>query len=279
MLVDNSTYKLVQKKTSNLRVAPTNVRTEDISTKEKEIMNDSVKENGIWEPLIINEQDEIISGQLRWQHAMANDIETVWCNQRNFDNKFDERICCLSQDYLHHNISDKDKYLFVKKAMEEDGKTYAEIAKALGVEEPTIRNWTKYPLYPSQIEDDAKHKQMLLDLPSKKKIAIQSITESKQFKNSIDDTLTLIEESESMPLGMQEAIRKQMNQGLYIDMKYRVWLKSKITSFIETYIPKDLDYKFTQRIKVLKLDYDVTLFKLIKGFTEGKIDLDGIEKE
>jgi len=256
-----------------LKVAPTNVRVEEIPSEEKEKMRRSVEHEGIKQPIIINENYEVVSGGVRWSAALAAGLERVPCIMRHFDNKYEERITCMLQDFFHHPVSQRAKHLFVKKCIEEDGMTIKDIAKSLGVTEFTVRRWANYNWVPEQIKDKPKYKQMYLLTPGKKKRAIESVLKHPEFKDDINRSLQLIEMTREAGLRELESIKKDINTGLWVDLDFRRKLANMETALIEVKIPKRLDLLFRKKLRIERKDFNKVLVDLIQKYVDGEVEV------
>jgi len=266
--------KIVWKDPKDLKVAPTNVRMDPITDEEKEIMKLSVMTEGIKEPIIINKDNEIVSGSLRWSAALANGLERIPCILTEFRDKYEERITCFLQDDLHHPISQRAKYEFVKKCVNEDHMSFADIARSVGKVEYTIRNWSKFEDFPEVIASSSKYKQKLLQASSKPRKALQAALSKGVFKNDFNKATQLIDlEAQGAPLAVIEGIAKDAQSGLNIDMDYRKYLNNIETSTLEIKIPKKLDILYRKKLKELDLDFTKTTTDLIQKFVNGEIVL------
>jgi len=270
---ENWTIEWVDPK--DLKVAPTNVRVEDISKVDKDIMDGSILTVGIKQPLIINENNEIVSGSLRWSSALRVGLKKVPVIRKKFKNKFEERITCMLQDDLHHPLTDRAKYEFVKKCIEEDGMTIYDIAKALGRSPETIRQWTKYEIIPEQIKGNEELERSFLETPRKKKLELQSIALTKYFKEEPQEYVKLVEKvrEEDIPLSTLEEVRKTSKANLPVDVDYVTGLSKVETELIKVKVPKNIMRLFKKRLFEEKRDFFKTIVDLMEAYGEWKIDL------
>jgi ParB/RepB/Spo0J family partition protein len=266
--------KIVYKDPTTLKVAPTNVRTEDITNEEKEEMKLSVQNSGIKEPIIINENDEVVSGGLRLAAALAAGLKEVPCVQKKFQDKYEERLTCFLQDNLHHPISQRAKYEFVKKAVEEDGKTFAQLAMDLGRTEYTVKQWSKYETFPEIVEKKPELKQVFFEASPKRAMLVKQILQKGEFKENPEKSIGLIEMlQEGTPLTVFEEISKDSTAGLPVDINYRKSLMEKELAHVEVKIPKDLDLMFRKKLREENRDYTRTIAELIQKYVSGEIKL------
>jgi len=270
---ENWTVEWVDPK--DLKVAPTNVRVEDISKIDKDIMDGSILTVGIKEPLIINENNEIVSGSLRWSSALRVGLKKVPVIRKKFKSKFEERITCMLQDDLHHPLTDRAKYEFVKKCIEEDGKTIYDIAKALGRSPETIRQWTKYEIIPEQIKGNEELERSFLETPRRKKLELQSIALTKYFKEEPQEYVKLVEKvrDEDIPLSTLEEVRKTSKANLPVDVDYVAGLTKIDTELIKVQVPKSIMKLFKKRLFEEKRDFFKTIVDLMEAYGQWKIDL------
>lgn len=253
-----------------LKVADTNNRTMPISDKEKFELRTSIGNIGVLEPVLLDEDNGIVSGQLRWAGAIAADRAKVPFIRMKFKDKFSARIASIVQDYLNHPLTDKDRYLFVKKAIDEDRKTLKEIADSLGIEEQTIRAWAKYEDVPAIISNDKALKQSFLDLPIKKKIATESILNRDPYKNDTGKAIEFIEFARNAPLRELEQVRKDVIKRTPVNAAARKQRLSENTTMLELRIPKYLDTSFRNTLRELNMDYVEVIIKLIENFVRTK---------
>jgi len=251
---------------AKLKVADTNNRRDEISESEKLEMRDSVSEIGIVDPILINMNNEIVAGQLRWASALAAGLKSVPFIRKDFKDKFSERIASIVQDYLHHPLSDEDKGNFVKKCLQVDGKTIPDIAKKIGVSELTIRNWLKFEDVPDNIKDDPQTVQTFLDLAIQKKNAATAILSRAPYKNDVQRSLKVVELISKAPMRDVSQMRKDVVRSTTIDEVARMNRLVESSVVMEIRIPKTLDFAFRQKIKAQKLDFVETVIKLIQDF-------------
>lgn len=229
-------------------------------------MNKSVSEVGIVEPILLNESNEIVGGQLRWSSALVEGLPSVSFIKMKFKDKFSERIASILQDYHHHPLSDRDKGLFVKRCIEEDNKTVEDVANSLGIDPQTVRNWLKWNKSPEAVENNKKLKQMYFDLPSKKRIAVRSILDRAPFKENDEKAIEVIEFAGSQSLRELEQARKDVIRKTPVDFaKRRERLKHE-TVLIEIKIPKYLDSAFRKKLKLENKDYTEVLIQKIEEY-------------
>jgi len=265
--------ELVFRDPKELKVAPTNVRMEPISEQDMNIMEASIRKIGVKTPIIINEKNEVVSGSIRWAAALAAGLDKVQCILRRFPSKFDERITCIVQDYHHHPLTDKERFMFVKKCVEEDGKTLDEIAEELGVSIWTVKQWAKWDEVPDVIKDNPKYRQAFLDTPRKKKLVLQGLLKKKPFKDDPELAMQMIDLAENLSLRELQSIRKDVTSGLYIDLDFRRKLVNMNTFLVEVKVPKTTDMFFRKKLRSERRDYVKTMIDLMEKYVKGEIEL------
>lgn len=249
-----------------IRVASTNNRTDPISERDKLELNNSIAEVGVVEPIILNENNEIVGGQLRWTSALVNNLASVPYIKIKFHDKFSERIASILQDYHHHPLSDKDKGLFVRRCVEEDKKTLQNIADSLGIEIQTVRSWLRWDQVPEIIEKNEKLKQTYFKLPFKKRIATESILSRSPYKDDQEKAIEIIEFASEAPLRELEQARKDVVKRTPVDAEKRKLRLKQNCILIEVKIPKYLDNVFREKLRKENKDYTEVLVQLIEEY-------------
>jgi ParB family chromosome partitioning protein len=249
-----------------IRVAETNNRTDPISERDKMELNKSISEVGVVEPVILNENNEIVGGQLRWTSALVNNLKSIPYVKMKFHDKFSERIASILQDYHHHPLSDKDKGLFVRKCIEEDKRTLEDIATSLGIEIQTVRSWLRFDQVPKVIEENAKLKQSYFKLPFKKRIATESILSRAPYKDDQEKAIELIEFASEAPLRELEQARKDVVKRTPVNAEQRKLRLKQNCVLIEVKIPRYLDNVFREKLRKENKDYTEVLVSLIEQY-------------
>ena len=269
------TFKgLVFKDPKTLKLAPTNVRIDPISETEYQEIKNSIMTEGIKEPIIINTRDEVVSGGIRWRVALDLGLPEIPCIVKEFRDNFEERITCFVQDDLHNPLSDRDKGEFVRKAIVEDGKTIEEIASSVGKSPQAVRAWARMLEIPEVIEDKPKTVQTYLMLPSKKKLAVQAILKSPQFRDKPEQSVELVEKSDKLSLRALEEIRKDVSSGVPIDIDFRIQLDTESTRLLEIKIPDKVYLLFNKRAKLEGKDPKKVIVALFELYAQGKVQVE-----
>jgi ParB/RepB/Spo0J family partition protein len=249
-----------------LHVADTNNRTVEIPENERAEMDNSVLTEGIIDPIVINVDNGIVQGQLRWKSALRLDLKTVPFIRMEFKDKYSERIASMAQDELHHKLESLDKYLFVTKCLAEDGKTYQSIADSLGKHVETIRAWANFQNVPKVIKDNKKAVDKFMDLTGKKRQAVRSVLDRPAYVNDISKSLAFIEFAGDAPIRDLEQAKKDAGLGSPIDADARKQRLQERTILIEIKIPKHLDKSFREKLKKNNEDYVIVLEQLITAY-------------
>jgi hypothetical protein len=249
-----------------IKVAETNNRKDPISERDKMELNKSISEVGVVEPVILNENNEIVGGQLRWTSALVNNLKSIPYVKMKFHDKFSERIASILQDYHHHPLSDKDKGLFVRKCIEEDKRTLEDIADSLGIEVQTVRSWLRFDQVPKVIEENDKLKQSYLKLPFKKRIATESILSRAPYKDDQEKAVELIEFASEAPLRELEQARKDVVKRTPVNAEQRKLRLKQNCVLIEVKIPRYLDNVFREKLRKENKDYTEVLVQLIEEY-------------
>jgi hypothetical protein len=249
-----------------LKVAPTNNRITAISDNDRLEMAASIGEIGVVEPVILNEKNEIVQGQLRWSGALTKGIQKIPFIRMRFSNQFAERIASIIQDYLHHGLTDKDRYAFVKKCVDEDGKTYEDIAISLGINVETVRSWAKYQDVPKIIAKEEKAKQTLFNMPIKKKLLTDAVLKREPYCNDVEKAIDFIEFAANSPLREIEQAKKDVVAKTPVDIVARRQRLQENTTLLEIRIPKYLDTAFRNKLRKLNADYTEVLVSLIEKY-------------
>jgi len=109
----------------------------------------NIKTIGMLEPIIINKDDEILAGQLRWWCALNNNFEEVpvividteeIAKQTGKSKNVVETLIALSSDMFKFKLKADDKHRAIELLKKEGLKT-SEIAESLGVSERSVVMW------------------------------------------------------------------------------------------------------------------------------------------
>lgn len=249
-----------------LTVAPTNNRTIPIAETDKLEMNSSIREIGVVEPIIINTKNQIIQGQLRWASAISNNLDSVPYIKMEFPDTFSERVTSIIQDYLHHPLEEMDKFYFTKHCVEDDGKTFKDIAQALGVTEQVVRGWSRWDETPKVVEHIPEAKKRILGLPNKKKLIVNAVLNKPEYENDVNKSMNLIGAAEKLSLRGLEQIKKDVNKHTVVDENSRVKRQQENCTLMQIKIPKHIDIAFTKKLRILGWDFEATIIKLMEDF-------------
>lgn len=260
-----------------LQVAETNNRTIPISEAERDEMDKSVIENGVTEAVILNMEDKIVSGQLRWQSALRTNQAEIPFVKMQFKDKYSERIFSMLQDDQHHRLEQVDLITFVKKCVAMHGKSIAQIAKSLGKDACALRSLVNSETIPSVIADDPKLVDKYNDLTYKRRNAVKSVLDKPSYKEDYVKAQDFINFALDAPLRELEQARKDACLGSPIDAKARKNRLKERTILIEVKIPQNVDKDFRNALKKNNKDYVVIIEKLITGYSRGIFDISLVE--
>jgi ParB family chromosome partitioning protein len=255
---------------SLLKVAPTNNRKTPISDTEKEEMKRSILTSGVIEPIIINEDNLVVSGQLRWAGALSAGLKKIPFIRMKFNDRFSERVVSLVQDYFHHDLTASDRGWFAKRAVEEDHKTTKFIAETLGLEEETVKNWLRALDIPKVLDKMPKSKQQFLSSSHKKRLATKAILESPEFREDPNKAVKLVEFSSKAPLREIESIRKDVTKHTPIDIESRTKRLEGFNTLIEVKVPRYLEYEFRKQLLKRHEDFVNVLIFLMEKYVRGE---------
>jgi hypothetical protein len=267
-----------------LKLSPNNNRTFPITEKEKAEMKSSIDNIGVVEPIIINKNNEIVSGGLRWAGALASGVDKIPFIRMDFPSDYEERIVSLLQDYFKHMITARDRKRFVENQLKtlfsgtkeefkkskwwspHGDKRITRIANDLGVNEQTIRRWLEWEEIPCELETKPKLIETFLEQNAKKQSVLRSILKTPQFKNDEKKQEELMEFSEEATLGEVQDVRKDAGDGVPVKISERLERTMQRAVLLEFKIPATLDHEFSKILTQLNLDRTTVLVELIENY-------------
>lgn len=230
-----------------LKVSPTNTRICVPDEDRLDTLVNSAKSIDITEPITVNEDYEIVDGQLRFIVAKKLGKKTIRAKVCRFKSKYHEAVVSFLTDSSRIPLSDRDKYNFVQMC-KKMGKSIEDIAIDLGVSTTTVRGWDDWGKTPDVIEEIKKDVTKSVEIAEslqryenagiKKKTIIDDILQSKQFRNP-DKALELIKASD-LPLREFENIKKETKDGLPVDLEHRRRLYQENVKLFSLRIPEKL---------------------------------------
>jgi len=257
---------------NELEVAETNVRYIIPPDEILEPLVESVRTTGILEPIILNQEGKIVSGQLRWTAAKRAGLKRVPCIRIYFPDKFSEMLCCMAQDYIRHNLTDEERYRFVCRARQM-GYSVRDIARALGVAESTIWNWIgKFERVAPQIRG-TEAEQKLYSLPTKKKLTVDRALRDSTLVRDLEKSVQLVEFASKAPLRDIEQVTRDIKSGLNVDLKKREQVIKEENELWEIRVPKKLAETFRRVLKLTKRDFLATILELLEEFVKENADV------
>lgn len=178
--------------------AENNIRKVDTTSKDYKTLLDSIKRNGILQPLTVNEENELINGYHRFTVAQSLKMETVPCTVvEALTEAESKRIAVHSNVQKRGKLSDVVDY--IKEQLTEEGRTLKEISEELGVSDKQCREVLKIDEMPEEIKDNPSFKNLSIAnrviLTKHKKLMMEGYTEelSKAVKDgTLDETLKVV---------------------------------------------------------------------------------------
>jgi hypothetical protein len=272
-----------------LRIAPTNNRvfipeSSDIW----KMLEDSIRAVGVTDPISLNEDYEIVSGQLRYLISKKLGKPSVPSNIYRFKSKYHERIYSILMDTCRNPLVDVDKYNFVKNAIENDKKSVDELSLDTGIPISTLRSWYTHGKTPDVITDineemknksevERKEAQQAIDTYMKggikAKRAGDRLLNREPFKNNPKQALEFIKVTPKMPLRQVENLVKKIDSGIEIDFEKEKEMMEIKTELWNLRIPIEDKNTLFAICKEKKLDPDEIILKLIKLYIEDKVQL------
>ena len=253
-----------------LKVAPTNVRIDtDIDIK---MLENSVKAVGIREAIVINDKYEIIKGQLRWMAAKRAGLKKVPCEKYRFKNRYIERITSIVDEACKYELTERDKYNFIRKAIEEDGKSFEEVSLDTGIAEITLRSWYNYGKVPEivkQVEEKAKEdREIQKKLTEYKETSIKRkrlVDKALKHARNVDQAIQIIKHID-MPTRELAEIAKEVKEGLEVDIEKRKEIIERPHYLVRVRIPADIYRDFIDICRKEKVDAKEVILELIKQY-------------
>jgi hypothetical protein len=249
-----------------LSLAETNCRSIDITDSEKAEMDISISNCGVVDPVVINENNEVVKGQLRWSSALRTQQERIPYIMIKFADKLAEMLISF-MDALSHPLNELDKCIFVHK-WKNLGKDYEEIAAAVGKDVATVRGWANSTVVPDVIKGDTELMKKFNEMPLNKKMATKTILNQPQYKGEGNEEAALEVANLCMELPIRdlEETRKAAMTQTTINVKSRQKRLKNAHGIIRVKVAKDLYDKFKEKAKKLNKDPDDVVIELIIEF-------------
>lgn len=250
-----------------LTVAPTNNRTIMPPPEEFLKMVDSIKAAGVIEPILINEKNQIVSGQMRWLAAMKADLDKIPFVRVKFRDAFDERVASITQDCIRNSLTDEEKGQFVKNSMDE-GLSVEDIAKATGLGLSTLWEWLRALKVPLPVQKEPALLAQYQKIGAKKRDKVRRI-----FKKRPDlerRAVEVIRAATVLPEKDFANAEKEVKRGLDVDFTMRTeqYEKKEETEIITLRIKKKLYERLVGIAKRNRKDLQVMLIEALEEFVE-----------
>jgi hypothetical protein len=246
-----------------LKLSSNNCRTIDISKMEKEEFDQSVISEGVIEHVVINEDDEIVKGQIRWRSALRTGEAEIPFIRMKFNSPLDERMCSFLSDSHHHTLHEDDKRLFVMKSLS-DGLTYDEISERTGIATQTLRAWGLKHTINIDVDEEATKK--IAELPKKKQTTLNKIIGNDEFeggKEEVNEAIDYVKKSNNNEL---QELNKLAAEGATINFAERAKKQTIKTKTLKVTLSKTLYDSLIIRSKKLKQDPNIIVENLIVDY-------------
>jgi hypothetical protein len=234
-----------------LKLSPNNCRTIDISKMEKEEFDQSVASEGVIEHVVINENDEVVKGQIRWRSALRTGEPEIPFIRMRFNKPMDERLCSFLSDSHHHTLHEDDKRLFVMKSLME-GVSYEELSERSGIAIPTLRAWGLK--HDTKVEIDEEQTKKIAEMPRKQQLTLNKIMESDEFagdKKSVDTAVDYVKKSNNNEL---QELNKLTAEGVAINFADRAKKQTIRTKTLKVTLSKTIYDSLITKSKATKQD-------------------------
>lgn len=228
-----------------LHKADTNCRKVDISDNEKVIMDATTSNYGIIDPVVINMDNGVVKGQLRWSSALRVNLDRIPFIRMKFKDVFSERSASALDDTTKHPWSKEDWRYYIGVNLNE-GKTYEQIANAVCLSVDHIRAKMRGAyIHPSMYGNDEAIKKYE-ELQPDKQNAVKGILDTKQYEDASPEKVTkLVDYAIVAPVRDVQDLRKTSKKYSDIDVDSRLKKVKKKTSILRIKVDKELMDKFT----------------------------------
>ena len=221
--------KIEKRDPRDLEVSNNNPRRILPESEDLDEMCKNIKTIGMLEPIIINKENQILAGQLRWLCALKNDFKEVpvivvdteeIAKQTGKPKNVVETLIALSSDMFKFKLKADDKHRAIGLLKKEGLKT-SEIAENLGVSERSVVMWLGRAKLPEALTSQSQITKFL-KLPIKKRDYLKSILRAPHIKNN--DYL----KNKVLEFGMEAKVRdlqevaKDVGEGITVDWDYRI---------------------------------------------------------
>ena len=248
-----------------LRVAPTNCRVTEIPDIDKQEMDDSIRNSGVISPVVINENKQLVKGQLRWGSALRTGEEWIPFIQMKFTEPASELAVCLIEDSLFHPLTEDDRYSLVMKAFDL-GKDYEYLVMVTGKDIATIRGWVNCKSIPEVVKKNPDLQKKFSELPSKKKTAVNTILKRAPYVGNDEKSLEVINLALESPSKDLEDVRKLSMDNVPVDAVKRLKRVKSGSAVLRIKISSDLCRRFNSKVKEENRDPNDVIEELITEY-------------
>jgi hypothetical protein len=223
----------------------------------------------------LNENNEVVDGQLRVEACKRAGLKEIVGIKCKFNEPFLERTVSLLSDTAHYPLSRRDKFNFMKRAIELDNKSLEEISLATGIGVSTLRGWYDWGKSPEIVDklsseslskEDSKALDEYLEEGVKKKLTTDTILKRKPYSEDPMKAIKVIKASTQLPLRELELMSKETKEKIEVDVDKRMELYSGPLAFIQLRVPMPMYKKLVEYCKRSGRDVVQVLNDLIRDF-------------
>ena len=151
----------------------------------------NIKTTGLLEPIIINKENQILAGQLRWLCALNNNFREVpvividteqIAKETGMSKGVVETLISLTSDMFKFKLKADDKYWAIEQ-LKKEGLKVKEIAEMLGVTDRSVVKWLGRAKLPEALSSQTQITKYL-QLSIRKRDLIKTILRAPHIKNN-----------------------------------------------------------------------------------------------
>jgi len=230
-----------------LSLSPNNCRSIDISKTEKEELDKSVVNQGVVEHVTINENNQVVKGQLRWKSALRTGEQKIPFIRVKFNDDQAERECSFLSDTHHHPLHEDDRKSFVRKSMA-TGLSYEALSEKTGISDQTLRIWAlTRATNIDKLDEDSANK--IAEMPKNKQQTLNKIINDSEIvedKEEVDKAISFVKTANANEV---QDVGKLVAEGIPVNYESRIRKQTIKTKVIKTTVSKVVYDKF---IKICK---------------------------
>lgn len=261
----------------NLEISPLNVRREE-PERYIGILEASIPIEGVKEPLLVDENKEIIDGSRRWRVAFRHSLRVpVFFKYYGEGHEADEERVL---DSIRHNQSEPNTDREIGSAVNDllkRGSNPEALAKKLGVSPGQITNWTK------TIFGDEKPFLERLAQVQYRRLSREEKRQFDKINKSRDmtpyDFASRLFLYKKLFQRNRKKVENAVEKGEYVDLEYRCGLQKKKTIYEKVRVPTELYEGLKNKLKIRKMDMNTWVNNMLERFTSGHIDITQEEYE